>query len=484
MASFSDLVFDARIAARSLAEGIAGLASPTLRVGVTGLSRSGKTVFITALVHALMRQARLPVFRAMAEGRIIKAELAHQPDDAVPRFSYEDHLAALTGPDRHWPESTRRIAELRLTVTYESREAWTSGPHALTLDIVDYPGEWLLDLGLLDKTFSTWSRESLAACRSPGRAEVAAPFLAHIATLDHAALFEEGPARQAAELFRASLIAARREPLSFSALPPGRFLMPGDLEGSPALTFAPLDVPDGVAFKAGSLAATMERRYEAYRSHVVKPFFRDHFSRLDRQIVLVDTMAALNAGPAAVADLQKALEDVLSAFRTGRNSMLTSWFSPRIDRVLFAATKADHLHHSQHDRLEAVLGLLVERARKRAIGLGARVDVAAVASVRATREAQVRQGRQQLDAIVGTPLAGEVIGGETFDGVAEAAVFPGELPEDPARALAEAGEKDVGLRFVRFRPPVSSPGADGAPGVLPHIRLDRALEFLMGDRLA
>jgi predicted YcjX-like family ATPase len=260
--------------------------------------------------------------------------------------------------------------------------------------------------------------------------------------------------------------------------------MPGDLEGSPALTFAPLDVPDGVAFKPGSLAATMERRYEAYRAHVVKPFFRDHFSRLDRQIVLVDTMAALNAGPAAVADLQKALEDVLSAFRTGRNSMLTSWFSPRIDRVLFAATKADHLHHTQHDRLEAVLGLLVERARKRAVGLGARVDVAAVASVRATREARVRQGRQQLDAIVGTPLAGEVIGGETFDGLAEAAVFPGELPEEPARALAEAGEKDVGLRFVRFRPPVSSHGSDGAPGVLPHIRLDRALEFLMGDRLA
>lgn len=175
LASFSDLVFDARIAARSLAEGIAGLAHPTLRVGVTGLSRSGKTVFITALVHALMRGARLPVFRAMAEGRIVKAELAHQPDDAVPRFAYEDHLAALTGPDRHWPDSTRRIAELRLTIRYESREAWSAGPHALTLDIVDYPGEWLLDLGLLDKSFAAWSRESLAACRSQARAEIAKP---------------------------------------------------------------------------------------------------------------------------------------------------------------------------------------------------------------------------------------------------------------------------------------------------------------------
>ncbi len=484
MGTLSDLTFDMRIAARSLVDGIADFTNPTLRLGVTGLSRSGKTVFITALVHALLREARLPVFRAYSEGRIVRVTLEPQPDDAIPRFAYEDHVASLTGKDRHWPESTRRIAELRLVIEYESREAWMSGARSLTLDIVDYPGEWLLDLGLLGKSFAAWSRDAIAACRSPARAEVAKPFLDVLAGLDHSAPFDESVARQASDLFKASLAAARAEPFSFSALPPGRFLMPGDLEGSPALTFAPLDVPETAAFKSGSLAAMMERRYEAYRAHVVRPFFRDHFARLDRQIVLVDTLAALNAGPAAVADLETALDDVLSAFRTGRNSILTSWFSPRIDKVLFAATKADHLHHTQHDRLEAVLALLVERARKRAVGLGARVDVAAVASVRATREASVRQGRQTLDAIVGTPLKGEVIAGETFDGETEAAVFPGDLPDDPGRALAEAGEKDVGLRFVRFRPPLTAPASSGAPGVLPHIRLDRALEFLVGDRLA
>ena len=41
----------------------------------------------------------------------------------------------------------------------------------------------------------------------------------------------------------------------------------------------------------------MARRYEAYRSLVVRPFFRDHFARLDRQIVLVDMLGALNSGP-------------------------------------------------------------------------------------------------------------------------------------------------------------------------------------------
>ncbi len=106
----------------------------------------------------------------------------------------------------------------------------------------------------------------------------------------------------------------------------------------------------------------MERRYEAYKTHVVKPFFRDHFARLDRQIVLVDALAALNAGPAAMRDLETALTDVLAAFRAGRSNLLSALFRPKIDKILFAATKADHLHHTSHDRLEAILRHLTAKA--------------------------------------------------------------------------------------------------------------------------
>ena len=84
--------------------------------------------------------------------------------------------------------------------------------------------------------------------------------------------------------------------------------------------------------KSTTLAAMMERRYEAYRTHVVRPFFRDHFSRLDRQIVLVDALTALNAGASAVKDLQHALADILSCFRQGQNSILSNLFGRRIDR--------------------------------------------------------------------------------------------------------------------------------------------------------
>jgi len=213
----------------------------------------------------------------------------------------------------------------------------------------------------------------------------------------------------------------------------------------------------------------------------VKPFFRDHFSRLDRQVVLVDALASIDRGPAAVGELERALGAVLAAFRPGRLSWLGGLIDRRIDRILFAATKADHLHHSDHDRLEAILARLVGGAIERASFSGATVDVLAIAAVRATREAVVRRGGERLPAIVGTPMPGERIDGVTYEGGEEIALFPGDLPDDPAAVLD--GTRIRPVRFARFRPPKREPAADGTL-VLPHIRLDRALQFLIGDRLA
>ena len=249
----------------------------------------------------------------------------------------------------------------------------------MTIDIIDYPGEWLLDLPLLGKSFAQWSRETIEASAAAGRAALAAPWRAGLSDLAPDAKASETVAREQAERFTAYLQACRDDRYALSTLPPGRFLMPGELAGSPALTFAPLQVAEGQTYGANSLAAMMERRFEAYKTHVVKPFFRDHFSRLDRQIVLVDALSALNSGPSAVRDLQTALTDVMQS-------------------------------------------------------------------------------------------------------------FPGELPADPRRALRGDAlampEDEADYRFVKFRPPPAELGDDGLPRPLPHIRLDRALQFLLGDKLA
>jgi uncharacterized protein len=483
---FSDIIEEARLSARALLDYGESFFNPTVRLGVTGLSRAGKTVFITALIHGLTRGGRFPVFEAFSSGRIARAQLAPQPDDAVPRFAYENHLHTLI-EERRWPNSTVDISELRLVIDYQRRNG---ADRTLTLDVVDYPGEWLLDLPLLNKSFAQWSSESLALSRESPRAHLAAAWHAHLSTLLALDREDEQATLASAKLFTDYLRACRDERFAMSLLPPGRFLMPGSLAASPALTFAPLDVPAEGSAPDGSLWAMMERRYEAYKDVVVRPFFRDHFARLDRQIVLVDALAAFNSGPAALHDLEAALAGILDCFRVGRSTILSSLFRPRIDRILFAATKADHLHHLSHDRLEAVLRRAVAKAVARAESTGAEIDVVALAAVRATREATVARGREKLPSILGTPSPGESANGEIFDGNTEVATFPGDLPADPEtlfngeafRGLSSTQANKSDFRFLRFRPPMLESDGDGKP-TLPHIRLDRALQFLIGDRL-
>jgi uncharacterized protein len=477
-----------RLAGRAFAEFSTSLFSPTIRLGVTGLSRAGKTVFITALIHALTRGGRFPVFEALATGRIARAQLSPQPDDAVPRFDYEGHVEALVNK-RNWPDSTRQISELRVVIDYQSLSGYES---SLTLDIVDYPGEWLLDLPLLEKSYEAWSAESLKLSRMPPRDRAAVAWHAHLATLKPDDAADEQAILAASRLFTEYLHACRDVNYGMSLLPPGRFLMPGELAGSPALTFAPLDLPGDGLPPPGSLWAMMRRRYDAYIDIVVRPFFRDHFARLDRQIVLVDTMAAINAGPEAVHDLEGALAAVLDSFHVGRKTFWGTLFRPQIDRILLAATKADHLHHTSHDRLEAILKMLTEPAVTKTSLAGAQVDVVALAAVRATREATVERGGERLPCVIGTPVAGEIVGGEVFDGETEVALFPGDLPADPKelfrsdgrafRGLATGTPQEADFRFLRVRPPVLETTESGKPA-LPHIRLDRALQFLIGDRL-
>lgn len=485
LAKLTSLADDALIALDTFAGRTANLFSPSVRIGVTGLSRAGKTVFITSLVHNIIHGGRLPLFEARKDGRISRAYLEPQPDDAVPRFQYEDHVASLV-QERKWPDSTRQISEMRLTIEYESASGWGRlfSAGKLSVDIIDYPGEWLLDLPLLDKSYAEFSRETFDLAKLPVRQDLSKAWRELAEATDPNADADEMTARAQAEAFTAYLRAGKSDDRALSVLPPGRFLMPGDLEGSPALTFAPLLPGTG---RSGSLWAMMERRYEAYKSLVVRPFFRNHIARLDRQIVLIDALQALNAGPGAMADLERALTEILACFRAGGPNVLTDLFVRRIDHILIAATKADHLHHESHDRLQAIVRRIADRAIKRADFSGAKVDVLAMAAVRATHEGTVKQGRETLPVIIGTPMAGETIAGETFDGRTETAVFPGDLPPDIGKLFDGDAENDKALtdiRFVRFKPPKLERTTDGVTLSLPHIRLDRALQFLLGDKLA
>lgn len=444
-----------------------GLSHEVIRLGVTGLSRAGKTVFITSLVANLLDRARMGGLRAQAGGRIRAVYLQPQPDDTVPRFDYEVHLGAMSGKGAHWPDSTRAISELRLSF----RMAPTGligglrGERVLHLDIVDYPGEWLLDLSLMEQSYQDWSRTTLARMRARGEG---AAYLAELAQIDAGARLEEPKAKALAESFTAYLGAARAA--GYSDCTPGRFLLPGDLAGSPALTFAPLQT-DGVMARA-SLGREFARRYEAYKAQVVVPFFRDHFAKIDRQIVLADVLGALHSGPGALEDMRGAMAGILSAFRHGKTGWLARVLGQRrVGRILFAATKADHLHHTQHARLSAVMAALMRDAKARADFAGAETAAMAIASMRATTEEARRVNGREVECVRGRLEDGRF-----------AAFHAGDLPDNPADVLglSTGGWMDGDFAQMRFLPPEEARMV--GHGVA-HIRLDKALEFLLGDRL-
>ncbi len=453
-------------------DGLGGVfRDPVIRLGVTGLSRAGKTVFITGLVANLLDRGRMPQLRAAALNRIEAVHLQPQPDDTLPRFAYEDHLAALTGDAPRWPQSTRAVSELRLSFR---AAPWglagrLAGARALHVDIVDYPGEWLLDLVLLGKSYGDWSEATLDRI---ARRPEAGPFMAAARAEDGALRLEEPKAQALAAEFTGYLHAARAA--GWSDCTPGRFLLPGDLAGSPVLTFAPLPKP--ASTPRACLWREMERRFEAYKTRVVQPFFRDHFARIDRQIVLVDVLGAIHQGPRAVEDLRRTMAEVLAAFRPGRNGWLSGILGGRrVERIAFAATKADHLHHSQHGALTAIMQAMLREAIGRADFAGAETLALSLAGLRCTvEETLLRDG-----------VAHEGVRGKLLATGRQAVMYPGELPADPARLLAPAREGatrwlDADYGLMEFAPARMSLKPGFGP---PHIRLDRAAEFLIGDRL-
>ena len=446
----------------------------TVRLAVTGLSGSGKTAFITSLLYNLLsavgHPARLPFLRAAAERRILAARLDAPPVDAVAVFPVRDAITALAADPPHWPPSTTELRRADLTLCFTpagflGRVA--GGTAELRLEVLDYPGEWLLDLPLLGQSYRDWSRVTLERARRGARASLARDWLDFLARHSADSPGDPEAAHQAHVLYRA-FVAACRTQEQLSLLQPGRFLNAGQIADPSLLWFCPMPFAIGVHPRGGSMAALMEARFEAYKQLVVRPFFAQLARGVDRQIVLVDVLRALNAGQAAFADQRLAFETILAAFRFGRRGLLRLLFGARIDRVLFAATKADHVPALQRDHLEALMANLVAVPTLRAEAANAQVAAMALASICCTEDGtDVIDGRK-VDVVIGLPEGAE----------RRIRFFPGIVP------VAPPPEGFWGERFTEFpvfQPPRIAPAeGDGVP----HIDLDKALDFLLGDTLA
>lgn len=443
-----------------------------VKLAVTGLSRSGKTVFITSLVHQLMHglnSVELPFFQMASSGQLRGTKMMPQPDMHIPAFRYDSALEQLTGDPPLWPKPTEGISEIRLALRYLSQNPLLrqiAPISTLYVDIIDYPGEWLLDLPLLEMSYEQWSEHIAELCSKEPRASLSQEWQTFLNNLDVTVPAPEAVLREASDLYTQFLHRCKEPQYCLSLLQPGRFTMAGELKGAPLLEFCPLLKISMETSHENSFHAVMKRRYEAYKEHVVKKFYREHFSSFDRQIVLADVLRAFNTGYAAFADMRDAINQVLKSFHYGKAGFFNKLFGLKIDKLLFAATKADHVTPNQLPNLERFLQQMLIKSQNNALFEGVETETLALASVKCTLAAEANFKGQKISCIKGIPL----------DTDKPVALFPGEIPMDiPMSEDWVEGR----FNFVEFRPPRLT-NAQGRG--LPHIRLDRALEFLLGDK--
>jgi predicted YcjX-like family ATPase len=417
----------------------------TVRIGVTGLSRAGKTAFLTSVAANLL---------ARSSPRFALAPLGAGD---VARFDEAGHLAALAADPPAWPARTNAVSLLALTTTIP-RGALPG--RQLRLEFLDYPGEWLIDLPLLGLSFKDWSRAMLKRLEAPACAALAGPFLAFGHALPAKIGADEALARAGARLYRDMLGQLRESGLVY--LQPGRHLMPAPGPEPPWMEFFPLVAENGLADLLG-------KRYDAYVEAVRRDLASPLFADVDRLVILADVLSALHAGPAAFTDMSAALQAAAGSLRWEWSwleafaALRALRLPPRlISRVAFAATKADHVADRQRGNLAALM-----KALATVPSTLVKTGYFAIASVRCTEDFVWTLDGRPVSAVRGRVLGQGVM----------TRSYPGEVPDRPPDA--DFWEHPF-LALPEFEP-MRLP--DGGRNGVPNIGLDALLNFLTEDVL-
>jgi predicted YcjX-like family ATPase len=444
----------------------------SLRVGVTGLARAGKTAFLTSVAANLLAQGAgltvLPALSTRLAGRGFRVTIAPSGAHATPRFDHRVHLASLASDPACWPERTAAVSLLSLDLEI-ARAGLVSAlpPRRIRLEFLDYPGEWLLDLPLLSQDFYRWSDATLRRLEAPEVAPIARDFLAFVHGVPQRAMADETLAATGHGLYRTALRRLRDE-AGLAFLQPGRFLMPAPGPEPPWAGFFPM-------FGRGALAALLAERYDAYCRAVREDLVSPLFGRVDRLVVLADVLSALHAGSVAFEDTRAALSGAAEALRWRRawtdsvpllrDLPLPDWLSPGgIRRVAFAATKSDHVADRQRGNLAALVRNLTELPRT---AQGVPTASFAIAAIRCTEDFVWTLEGRNISAV-----RGRVLGDDRLT-----RSYPGEVPDRPPDPSFWAHSF---LALPEFEP--RQLPAAGRVGIS-HIGLDGLLAFLLEDVL-
>jgi len=438
----------------------------TIRIGITGLARAGKTALLTSLAANLLAlSAGRPALPAVAErlrGRRLQVSIAPAAVSDIPRFDVPSHVAALAADPPRWPARTTAVSLLALDVDLP-RDGLLAplGPHRQRLEFLDYPGEWLLDLPLLGQDYPTWSEATLRRLETLNDAGLARTFLSFVRGLPAGAPADEALTLTGHRLYT-DLLHRLRDETGLVFLQPGRFLMPPPGAAPPWTQFFPLP-------GRGPLANLMQARFKAYGDAVRRDLMSPMFGNLDELVVLADLLSALHRGQPAFADAQLALAAAADALHWHHS--WADWLAAfarmklpprRIGRVAFAATKADHIAARQRGNLTALM-----RRVARVPDTGATSAAFAIASVRCTEDI--------VETLAGRPVS--AVRGRIMGEPRPARFYPGEVPDGLPDTIFWQHRFLALPDFEPMRLP------EACRGGIPQLGLDSLIAFLLTDIL-
>jgi uncharacterized protein len=436
-----------------------------VRLGIVGLSQSGKTAFTTAIINHLRRHdpRRLP----LGDGAATLEWVAHLPTrGGLPPFPYEQ-CRDMLGLQRAWPRKTIATSEYRCLLL---RSDWPA--KSLDLDLVDFPGERMADMSMAGRTFRQWSDAVLSLIQTVPEYRACAD--------EYLGILEEGaPAESIVPAYRrllARFIGASLPVISPSSLlvtPEGQYV---DMErynrdGAAYLEqhrfigvdaerqFAPLP-PENEGARAA-----LEPHYRQYRRVVVDPL-AGWLSSCTELAVLIDLAQLLAGGTGYINGVKRTLSFLLSHLELGSSRWralagnLAQFLTLErvrlrgVQKVAFIATMADRVHRDDHAKLEHLLRDLIPDAIKdAAFHTGLQYQTFVCAAVNSTTSLEYPNMQARLP-------------GRDGESVFAAPSIPSEWPESLP---------PLQYRFPRVLP--SAPEHRDTPPR--HIGLDRVCNFLL-----
>ena len=212
---------------------------------MTGLARAGKTAFLTSVAANLLAlgagRPALPKLLARLGGRLPSVGTAPAGAAALPRFDVTSHLDALARDPPTWPVRTDAASLLALDIVLPREGLFAALPAQQTrIELLDYPGEWLLDLPLLRRRLRNLVRDDAAPARDldrkPPSSSLSPPRCRR----------RRRPTRRLAatghRLYR-DLLRRLRDEAGLALLQPGRFLMPAPGPEPAWMAFFPASRP-------------------------------------------------------------------------------------------------------------------------------------------------------------------------------------------------------------------------------------------------